>query len=541
MNDLKLGIGLDMGVGGRNIDGASWVPKDGMGRRPVLFLDIENNRGWYDGRVHATEAAALAAVGGTALGGTRRIGDYVAADALELLPNGDLSLGVGDWTSLNGATVAVVAGELEMSGTGLTNPTVRSGAAPTQQGKAYRAKATYRKGTATGSPLVITSRASTMSPQSNAMVSNATTTPVTATRTFGGEGSAHYLGLRTVSGPGGTVYGDNFSIKEAMAFAGFAPPAFTVIVRFRMPASLPASAKILFSFDDDGARNRYRAALNADGTITVSLDSNGTNRITHVIAPGFATLSAQHTLHISCDGSSRFLVAFDEINLFGQQAGFTPAGACWVRLGASPVTGEEWTGTILSAALFSHEYVASRFIWAVGDSYVAGTGGVSLEQGIETSNPSRLVVSSGAGGSTVATQLANMRSNPGLYGCVLIHWDGDANGADLALDPATFEAMAELAARHIFVGSVRRMNHSASEIAATNARNSWLSSHFGLRHLDPHPTLEALATASAEDNAALAAGRAPPSCLQVDGTHLTVAAMNAVCATVLSRIDALGW
>lgn len=541
MNDMKLGIGLDMGVGGRNVDGAHWVPTDGTGRRPLLFLDLENNRGWYDARVYATEAAALAAVGGTASGGTRRIGDYVAADAPELLPNGDLSLGVGDWTSLNGATVAVVAGELEMSGTGLTNPTVRSGAAPTQQGKAYRAKATYRKGTATGSPLVVSSRSATMSPLSNALAQNATLAPTTFTRTFGGEGSAHYLGLRTVTGPGGTVYGDNFSIKEAVAFAGFAAPVFTIIVRFRMPASLPASTKVLFSFDDDGARNRYRAALNADGTMTVSLDSNGSNRITHVIAPGLATLGAQHTLHISCDGSSRLLVAFDETNLFGQQAGFTPAGACWVRLGASPVPGEEWTGTILSAALFSHETVASRFIWAVGDSYVAGTGGASLEQGIETSNPSRLVVSSGAGGSTAATQLAPMRSNPGLHGCVLIHWDGDANGADPALDPATFEGMAELAARHVFVGSVRRVNLSALEIAATNARNNWLSSRFGLRYVDPHPTLQALATASAEDNAALAAGRAPPSCLQVDGTHLTVTAMNAVCATILTRIDALGW
>jgi hypothetical protein len=133
MTDTKLGIGLDMGVGGRNVDGANWVPRDGTGRRPALFLDLENNRGWYDGRVYATEAAALAAVGGTASGGTRRIGNHVAADAPELLPNGDLSLGVGDWTSLNGATAAVVAGELEMSGTGLTNPTVRSGAAPTRQ------------------------------------------------------------------------------------------------------------------------------------------------------------------------------------------------------------------------------------------------------------------------------------------------------------------------------------------------------------------------------------------------------------------------
>lgn len=541
MNDMRLGIGLDMRVGGRNIDSAQWVPKDGTGRHPALFLDLENNRGWYDGRIYATEAAALAAAGGTASGGTRRIGDHVATDAPELLPNGDLSLGVGDWTSLNGATVAVVAGELEMSGTGLTNPTVRSGAASTQQGKAYRAKASYRKGTATGSPLVITSRASTMSPQSNAMPPNTTTIPTPATRTFGGEGPAHYLGLRTVTGPGGTVYGDSFSIKEAVAFAGFSTPAFAAIVTFRMPSSLPLSTKVLFSFDDDGARNRYRAALNADGTITVVLDSNGTNRTTHEIAADLVTPGAEHTLHISSDGSSRFLVALDGTSLYGQQAGFTPAGACWVRLGASPAAGEEWTGTVLSAALFAHEYAPPRFIWAVGDSYVAGTGGASLEQGVEASDASRLVVSSGAGGSAVASQLATMRSNPGLHGCVMLHWDGDSNGADTATDPATFDSMAQLAARHVFVGSVRRANQSAGQLAATNARNDWLSSRFGIRYLDPYPTLYALATASAEDLAAMAAGHAPPSCLQADGTHLTIAAMNGVSAAILARIEALGW
>lgn len=541
MNDMKLGIGIDLRAGGRNGDGAPWVLKDGAGRRPALLLDFEGNRGFYDGRIYATEAAALAAAGGTASGGTRKLGDYVAPDALELLPNGDLSLGIGEWTALNGATAAVVAGELEMSGTGLTNPTVRSGAAATRQGKAYRAKATYRKGTATGSPLVISSRSATMSPLSNALPQNATIVPVTSTRTFGGEGSTHHLGLRTVAGPGGTVYGDDFSIKEATAFAGFSSPAFAAILRFRMPAVLPASTKVLFSFDDDGARNRYRVALNADGTITAALDSNGTNRTTHVIAANLVAPGATHVLHVSCDGTSRFLVALDETNLYGQQAGLTPAGACWLRLGASPVAGEEWTGTILSAALFSQEYVPPRFIWAVGDSYVAGAGGVSLELGIEATDPSRLVVSSGAGGSNVATQLAAMRSNPGLQGCIMVHWDGDANGADAHADSATFESMSQLAARHVFVGSVRRMNHSTAEIAATYARNDWLFARFGLRYLDPHPTLHALATTSAEDTTAVAAGRTPPSCLQADGTHLTVAAMNAVSAAVLARIEVLGW
>lgn len=539
-----LELGLPPFVVGRLAHGKGipdWVGRDGVGAPAVLVLDIANDRGWHDGRRYETEAAALAAVAGVASGGTRKIGGYVAADAPELLPNGDLAAGIGDWTVANGATSSVVSGELEMSGTGLTNPSVRSGAATTQQGKAYRAKATYRKGTATGSPLIVNSRSTALSPLSNGMPANATTTPLTSTRTFGGEGVAHYLGLRTVSGPGGTVYGDDFSIKAASAFAGFSTPAFAAIVRFRAPASLPASAKALFSFDDDGARNRYRAVLNADGTITVVLDSNGTNRITHTIAAGLVTLDAEHVLHVSSDGSTRFFVAFDDINLYGQQGGFTPAGACWLRLGASPTAGEEWTGTILSASFFAHEYAPPRFIWAVGDSYVAGTGGASVEQGIEASDATRLCASTGDGGSSVATQLTNMQANPGLSGCVLVHWDGDANSANGSTDPAVFEAMAALARRHVFVGSGHRMNHSGAELAATDARNAYLSGRFGPRYVDPMPTLTGLSTGSAEDLAAVAAGCIPPSALQVDGTHLTPTAMAAVGAVIFAKVEALGW
>ncbi|MBW8319562.1 MAG: hypothetical protein K0M47_09500, partial [Rhizobium sp.] len=213
-------------------------------------------------------------------------------------------------------------------------------------------------------------RSPTMSPPGNGLPANATTVALDGARTFAGEGATHYLGLRTASGPNSTVYGDDFSIKEAVAFPGFSTPAFAALIAFRTPASLPASAKVLFSFDDGGARNRYRAALNPDGTMTVVVDANGVNQISHVIAAGLVTLDAEHRLYVSSDGAARYLVALDDVNLYGQNAVFTPAGGCWVRLGASPTPGEEWTGEIRSAALFAHEYAPPRFLWAVGDSYV---------------------------------------------------------------------------------------------------------------------------------------------------------------------------
>ncbi len=245
MNEFKIGLGLTLPGVSVSIGSSSWLPRDDSGNRPILYLDLAGNRGWYDGQAFATEALALAAVDGVASGGTRRIGDYFAPEAPELLANGDFAAGIGDWTVLNGATAAIVSGQLEMSGTGLSNATVRSASVATQQGKAYRAKGTYWKGTASSSVFAFPSRSPSMSPPGNGMRPNATTSPLAATRTFAGEGSTHYLGLRTASGPDGTVYGDDFSIREALAFRGLSTPAFAAVVTFRTPTSLPASAREL--------------------------------------------------------------------------------------------------------------------------------------------------------------------------------------------------------------------------------------------------------------------------------------------------------
>lgn len=521
----------------------SWVTKDGSGGPAVLFLDIENNRGWYSGKRYRTEADTLAALNGVANLKARRIGGYVDPTSPELLVNGDFSAGIGGWTSLASAIAAVVDGKLEMSGTGLTNPTVRSVAIPVQQGGFYAVRATYYKGTAVNSPSIVTSRSATMSPLSNGMPANTTTTPVTNERTFGGEGASHYVGIRTVSGPSGTVIGDDFSVKKASAFKEAKTSEFAAIIKFRTPAALPAAGKVLFAFDDNGARNVYKAQIEANGNMTVILDSNGANRYTYTIPAALVTLDAVHTLHLSSDGlgGTRFFAAFDDVNLYGQQGGFTPPGVGWLRVGESATAGSEWTGDILSMAFFAKENVPPRFIWAVGDSYVAGTGGASVEQGIEASNPARLCISTGLGGSSIPTQLTAMQAAPGLHGCVLVHWDGDANAANALTDPVVIEAMAALARRHVFVGSGRRMNHAAGELIATDARNTYLSGRFGTRYVDPMPTLIGLSTGSVEDLAAVAAGCIPPSALQADGTHLTPAAMAAVGAVILAKVAALGW
>lgn len=517
-----------------------WVARDMAGLPALLMLDAANNRGWYDGAAFASEAAALAAINGAASGITRTIGDYVAADAPELLANGDLSAGLGEWTAVNGATAAVNAGALEMSGSGLTNPSIRSGAIATVQGKAYRMKASYRRGTSSASALVISSRAAALSPVGNSLPANATTANTTQQRIFGAEAATSYVALRSASGPNGTVIGDDFSVKEATAFRGFPSLEFTALLRFRTPASLPAGTRVLFSFDDGGARNRYRVGLNADGTLSILLDSNGVNRITLTLPAALVTLDAEHRLHLSSNGATRFLAALDAVNLFGGQVGsMVPAGAAWLRLGTSPAGGEDWTGQILDAAFFNREVVPGGFVWAVGDSYVASIGGASVEQGVEASS-SRQVLATGISGSALSAQLAAMQANPGLAGCPLVHWDGDANGVSFDDDKAIFETMATLCPRHVFIGATRRANNAALA-GAIDQRNSWLSSRFGPRSLDPHPVLAALSDGSAGDLAALAANRVPPSCLQGDGTHLTPTAMAVVGAAIAAKLAALGF
>lgn len=518
----------------------AWVARDMAGMPALLMLDTANDRGWHDGAAYASEAATLAAVNGISSGSTRTIGDYVAADAAELLANGDFSAGIGDWTAVNGATATVNAGALEMSGSGLTNPSVRSGAIATAQGKAYRMKATYKRGTGTVSPLVISSRATALTPVGNALPANATTTNTTQQRIFGAEATTSYVALRTASGPNGTVIGDDFSVKEATALRGFSSMEFSVVLRFRMPTSLPAATRVLFSFDDGGARNRYRIGLNADGTLSILHDSNGVNRTTLTLPAALMPLDTEHRLHLSSNGATRFLAALDETNLFGGQTGsMVPAGAAWLRLGTSPAGGEDWTGQILDAAFFNREVAPGWFVWAVGDSYVASIGGASVEQGVEASS-SRQVLATGISGSAIAAQLTAMQSNPGLAGCPLVQWDGDANGASFDEDKTLFEAMATFSPRHLFIGSTRRSNNAA-QAAAVDERNTWLSSRFGTRFLDPHPILAALSDGSAGDLAALAANRVPPSCMQGDGTHLTPTAMAAVGAAIAGRLTTLGF
>lgn len=123
----------------------------------------------------------------------------------------------------------------------------------------------------------------------------------------------------------------------------------------------------------------------------------------------------------------------------------------------------------------------------------------------------------------------------------MVHWDGDANSFNADTDPVVFEQMAALARRHIFVGSGIRVNHTPTERLNASSRNGFLLGRFGDRFLDPMPILLALSTGSTEDQAAVALGCIPPSCLQADGTHLTPTAMAAVGAAIVAKIEAMGW
>ncbi|MBW8322005.1 MAG: hypothetical protein K0M49_00210 [Arenimonas sp.] len=58
--------------------------------------------------------------------------------------------------------------------------------------------------------------------------------------------------------------------------------------------------------------------------------------------------------------------------------------------------------------MFGHEYAPPRFLWAVGDSYVGGAGGVGLPAVAETTDASHQMVSTGIGGSNLVAQLAAM-------------------------------------------------------------------------------------------------------------------------------------
>lgn len=520
----------------------SWVPKTNRNVAALMTLDVANNRGWFSGTAYATEAAFLAAVGGVKSGAAYTVGPYVDPAATELVTNGDLSNGTTGWAAVNGGTISVVNGEMVLEGAGGTNASAETPVIPVVVGKAYRAKAKYRKGTATNAAAVIAASSASLSPAIAGMPNNNTTTDVTNTTGFAAETATSYLALRIpATTPTGTVIGDNFSVKEASPLSGWVPAKDALVIDFVCP-SANATIKTVCSLEDglsSTSRNKTKLYVDTDGHLKIAVTTSGTLRSTTDL--GAVSPGSSHSVQFT-SANNRVFIALDS-GLPLLISGFVTEGVYALFFGKSAI-GETWDGSISKVSVFSDEYLPARAIVANGDSYVDGVAGVAVGSGMIAAGRSA-VASVGLGGSDLPTQLGLLQAVPGLTNGILIQWDGDANGfGTTAADMVIYAQIVALLGhnRFVIIPSCNRANVTGSQRQATIDRSTAIRSTYPTNSYDAQAYLATLSDGSAGDIAAVAAGNIPPSCLQADGTHLTSTAMNAVMAQIVSTvITPNGW
>jgi hypothetical protein len=513
----------------------AWVPLDATGAPAIFVLDAANDRGWFNGVAYATEAALLAAIGGSKSGITRTVGPYVAPDAPELLVNGDLSDGVTGWSSPNGGLVSVVSGELVLDGNSGSSPRALHSVLTTL-GKAFRLSATYRRGTAVNN-VAVSPGSSTGTPAGNGLTSATSTAPVSASNTFGAEAATSYVNLLIGANPAvGTAIGDDFSVKEATPFAGFNYLGVSGEIEFTTPPAV-AAAKVVLQIDDNGARNRVRTEIGTDLHLRV-IDTLGGSAAASLDL-GAVAVSEAHKVEFT-SATHRYAARLDANPSVNDVTGVAP-GLSVFRVGRSN-TGETWDGAISKVTLFASERIPSDVWYGEGDSYMAlaGVGGVSLSLALGTA--SSPIFTTALGGTDLSSQVARWQANPGLHRGILLHWDGDANGyGTIAEDMAKYATMVAGHSRFIIIPPCRRANNASDKNTATTVLQNAIAAAYPANYYDAQAKLASLSDGSAGDLAAVAAGNIPPSCLQGDLTHLTSVAKAAIATDLIALKASKGW
>ena len=351
------------------------------------------------------------------------------------------------------------------------------------------------------------------------------------------------------AGIGATVYGD------ADWTMPWTSGAFAAVIKGLAGSAKAAGANFQFLSVDDGAGGKYER-------IYLSGALNGLGVSGHWGAPYFGYENP--TLYPKFAGfrvavnfkTNDFSVSFEGGAPYLDTAG-TVLTPTTLRIGnnygrSQPVVdGEIWKVTIFKAPKTSAEIQAladARYpIIVAGDSYVGGAGNVGLPMSIGRLRR-RLVLNTGVGGSTLASQVSIATAAIAAWpAAVFVHWDGDDNGfaADIADDLANYTTMvnAVLAnghGRYVIVAPMPRGGQSAAQRQRCRDLYTALAAAYPGHVVDPLPIVLTLADPVA-DAADIAANQCPSSQMQ-DGVHLKQAAMDLVATTgVLPIIDAGGW
>jgi hypothetical protein len=515
----------------------AWVLRGPTGSAALVDADEANGRFWFNGASYPSLASFLTAIGGTSSGIQRTIGPYVDPSNSELLSNGDLSGGTTGWTGVNSGLVSVSGGELVLDGNGGTNPSA-STSWTSVTGRAYQATATYRRGTSASGSNVVGSPSSGLSPAASAMTSNNTTSNVTNTMVQAGESSTSYLALRIpAAGATGTVIGDNFSVKECVPFRGFVAGASSGRIDFVTPSAASGN-KVLFELATSGERSRVRLVWDASSHLRLIV-TNAASDVAN-IDMGVVNASTSGTVEYTA-ATSRFAARLTGTASLTDTAGQMP-GLALLYVARSPTGGETYDGTISRWTVFASERLPADMIYLEGDSYPAGSGGVSLTASLITAS-SRGAFTTATGGSDIATELTRVQTNVALTGAIFVLWDGDANtGSDFTSYMASLTSLVSTlkTSKYMIIPPCRRNNKSAGDNAVTLQIQQAIAAAYPANYYDAQAYLATLANGTT-DNADVAAGYIPTSLLQGDLTHLLATPMNSLASDLWTVMSGKGW
>lgn len=546
-----------------NLPTPYYPPLLGSDGEAALFDLFTDHLYYAGGTVYDSKAALLGALGGAEASAAVNFGPWVSSTRTPAVPNQTFDADVSGWDTYGTASVSwssANGGQLVLTGDGGNRRAARHQILPADgslKSKCFRITGTGARGTSGNSfQFVGTVQNSTFgaSVGSGLITSTTLTTPAPCFLNTG-PGTGAWVGFMNTGATGtGTGLMTEIDVREARPWEAFPQGAFDLFVQFETPASI-ATDQVLWQADAATERDRIRLVMQAsDNHLLLVVTQN--NSAIASLDLGAVALSESHKVAIGI-GDSYFAASLNGSTPLIDASGSAP-GVAYMRVGRS-FTGEDWLGTVTRVAMCASsmdptwlQYVtgggiAEPGLWTEGDSYMAGSGGVVLNQKLATAT-SIPAVNTAVGGSTFGTIRDRVLNAPlYLLPYTLVIWDGSANGFVSVSDTlAMLDQMVTRIghSRWLFIPPVVSANTgtsptepSAYNLSMKEIRDTAISTYGPQHVLDPWPILQALA-ADATDDADVAGGSLPRS-IYLDGVHLNSAAMDAIATAAAVKIAVL--
>ncbi|MFK8250185.1 Ig-like domain-containing protein [Ancylobacter terrae] len=549
------------------VDSVPWLIKAPNDVAPIWAIDVGQGYGWYDGDDYTLAGLIAATPGGTSLGSNAYvIGPYIDTST-DYATNGDFASGTTNFTGANGAAVANVAGELEITHVNTYLSGFRMFALTGSSWYAQPVVMSYSGRKADGSVTgVLEARISAQAGLGTAYTGgqitgtgNATVQVEGAIEWLPGVTQSLYVGGATLnSDQGGKKHiVDNVHVYKAAAIKGQVRGEHSFRVAGR---GGPASGVAEALWAEDCNLNfmpRLRVFRSAAGDLTLAETDTAGNTTT--INCGALAEGQDFELFFgnradSANDEKSFFVYRDGI-LKNGQLNWSGRGYTRARLHVNTGNVNPWGGdrskTQVQVWGAAQDRLFGRFassmaqglnrILVAGDSGSAWTLGVNFPVLVEAA-AGRITFGAGVGSSTLAQQLARVQSLGFMKGLPLIHFDLADNG--WVNEDTTYGLYMQLADNREGKIVICQTNaRNATERDRHNSLYTRLVAQLGTgRVIKTYELFAALSNGSAPDAAAVAGGWCPPSCIDNSdgaGVHLKLAPGTLLANTAAAKILAL--